>query len=173
MQKDLPGLYKELEGHFSSMGMDGECLNEMPKASYRRRVKDYVERKNKEELLLDLRRYKKLKYDEIESAPFVRKAYFADQNLEDARILFRASSRIIPTIKACYPSKYRRQGIPLTCPSCTPASSIAASQSSSTTESREGVSPPLHSLTHILEDCELVSDLRANCTVSDDHSLAD
>ena len=35
------------------------------------------------------------------------------------------------------------------------------------------MSPPLHSLTHILEDCELVSDLRANYTVSDDHSLAD
>ena len=173
VQRDLPGLSKEIADHISSMGMEIEDLQGMSKCLFRRKVRQYVENKNKEELLVDLRRYKKLNYEKVASEPFVRKPYFFKQDLESARTLFRISSALVPTIKAYYPNKYRRRGIPLTCPSCPPLSSASASSENSSTMEPRGGEPPLHSMSHILEDCLLVSDLRSECTVSDDKSLAD
>ena len=126
---------------------------------------------NKSQLLEEVKKLKKLNYEELSKEKFGRKQYFFQQNLENSRVLFRVSSRLIPYIKANYPSKYRRQGKPLTCPSCPPSASVPASGTQGS--SQEEVSPPLHSQTHVGTACILVSDLRSEYRQDDDKSVAE
>ena len=93
-------------------------------------------------------------------------------SLENARMRFRIASKLVPTIRKNYSSKYRRRGQPLTCPTCTQLN-LPPSSSSVTAVPGETDSAPLHSQSHILNDCIAVSDLRSECEPSDDNSLAE
>ena len=114
-----------------------------------------------------------MEYHKLVHEKFERKAYFSEQNLENSRILFRASSKLIQGIMGNYPSKFRRLGKSLTCPSCSaPQSNL--SSNSAMGESRSQDSPPLHSQSHVLTECVLVSDLRDEFRPNDgnDEALA-
>ena len=119
-----------------------------------------------------IKKYKKLSFEELSNDSFERKPYLSSLNLENARMCFRIASKLVPTIRKNYSSKYRKMGQPLTCPSCTQMSP-AQSQSAVTATEGETDPAPLHSQSHILNDCIAVSDLRTECEPSDDHSLAE
>ena len=157
----LPGLYKQCEPYLIEMGIVN--LRDFSKWQMKNKVKKFIFRKNCSELLERSQKYKKLDYHKLSNETFERKHYFSNLSLENARMSFRVASKLVPTIRSNYPSKYRRQGIPLTCPTC-------SDPSSSTTSST--ASPPLHSQSHLLTDCVGVSDLRAECDENDDKSLA-
>ena len=110
--------------------------------------------------------YKKLNFEELSLETFERKPYFFNLSLENARMRFRAASKLVPTILMNFPSKYRRIGRSLTCPSCSRPSSSSASGELIQSPN------PLHSQSHILTECTAVSDLRADCDPEDDESLA-
>ena len=171
---ETPSLWNETREHLQKMGLTLQDIQNMSKWQFKKRTKGYVRNKNFGELFEEAKRYKKMNIEELSQQNFVRKEYFSNQNLETSRILFRLFSKLIPTIKANWPSKYRRQGIPITCPSCTPTR-LSSSLSSSSTDTRnnEESSPTLHSQTHILSDCLLVSGLRDECNQSNDKSLAE
>ena len=161
--KENLGLYLELKDHLKQLGIID--LQSVSKWQFRRKVKSYIFEKNKSELLTKIKGYKKLNWEQLSHETFERKSYFFKLNLENARMCFRAASKLVPTILMNFPSKYRRIGRPLTCPSCSrPGSSL----STATTES----DTPLHSQSHILTECTAVSDLRADCDLEDDKSLA-
>ena len=90
-------------------------------------------------------------YEKLVHEKFERKAYFLEQNLENSRILFRASSKLIQGIMGNYPQKFRRLGKSLVCPSC---SVLQQSMSSNMTMGEAGSqdSLPLHSQSHVLTE---------------------
>ena len=90
-------------------------------------------------------------------------------SLNDARMRFRVAAKMVPTVLANHPSKHRRAGRPITCPSCTgPGSAVPGTPPGPGTAH----SQPLHSQSHILTSCPAVLDLRAECDPEDDASLA-
>ena len=120
-----------------------------------------------------IQKYKKLNFEELSNETFERKQYFGKLSLENARMRFRAASKLVPTILMNFPSKYRRTGRPLTCPSCsrprsTPDLSTAMRESGKHNQSTS----PLHSQSHMLTDCIAMSDLRTDSDPHDDASLA-
>ena len=152
----LPGLFKDCEEHLNRIGVTN--LQGVSKYSWRKMVQKYVFQKNKTEVLDMIRSYKKLSYNELSSETFARKHYLSNLSLENARMRFRIASKLVPTIRKNYSSKYRRMGQPLTCPSCTQLAP-AQPRSSVTANPGETDSAPLHSQSHILNDCIAVSDL--------------
>ena len=162
----LPGLYKQCEPYLIEMGIVN--LQALSKWQMKSKVRKFIARKNRTELLQKSQKYKKLDFLKLSNETFERKQYFSDLSLENARMSFRISSKLVPTIRNNYPSKYRRRGIPLTCPTCSnPSLSTTSGPKTSDT-----APPPLHSQSHILTDCLGVSDLRAECNEKDDKSLA-
>ena len=112
--KDFPGLCREVEEHIPAMGMDLSGLGTLSKWQFKKSSKDYVQKRNKTQLLEEIKKSKKLNHEKLSQENFERKDYFFNQNLENSRMLFRVSSRIVPCVKANYPSKFRRAGKPLT-----------------------------------------------------------
>ena len=163
VQNSRPGLYQTCQEHLSSMGISD--LKSIPKPYFKKVVKKYIFARNQKQLLDEIRKYKKLSYDQLSQETFERKPYFFNQSLENARMCFRVATKLVPTILANFPSKYRRRGQSLTCPSCsTPVSSEL--------EVGEQQMEPLHSQSHILTECEAVRDIRDECEPQDDFSLA-
>ena len=158
------GLYQEVKEHLACIRVND--LQSVSKWQYKKAVKKYVMELNKTQLLDDIRKYKKLSYDNLSQETFERKPYFLNLSLESARMRFRVASKLVPTILANFASKYRRRGQSLACPSC-------SAPHHATSSDGEERNQPLHSQSHILTDCAAVSDLRAECEPRDDFSLAE
>ena len=166
--RSLPGLYLEMEEHLIALGVKN--LKNMSKYSYKRKVRAYVKQKDREELLNEIRGYKKLDVERLSGESFERKSYFDTLNLDDARMRIRIEARLVPTILGNYPSKHRRRGKSLACPMCL----ISDEMEKGSTAPRESSppSPPLHSQSHLLSgQCEGVRDLLDDCEPRDDQSL--
>ena len=154
-------LYSEVKEHLNLMNVSQ--LSAMNKWQFKRKVKTYIYELNKTQLLESSKKYKKLTFDELRSQTFERKSYFYNLSLDDARMRFRIASKTVPTIPANYPSKYRRSGRPLTCPTC--------SQSPTSSMDREEMVMPLLSQSHLLTECSAVAEFRDECNPSEDASL--
>ena len=99
----LPGLVREVENHVLKMGIRN--LAGMTKWTWKRLVKLYIFEKNKNEITEMTKKYKKICYNEIASDSFERKPFMINLNLEDARMIFRVKSKLVPTIcKNFFPS---------------------------------------------------------------------
>ena len=86
---------------------------------------------------------------------------------------FRIASKLVPTIRTNFPTQYRRKGQLLTCPLCSKQDLSANMSPAMRDTSVEQQTPqPLHSQSHILTECEAMSDLRSECEPNDDLSLA-
>ena len=59
-------------------------------------------------MLEDIKKYKKLNYEEMSKETFKRKKYFFENNLEKVRLMFKIKSEILPTIKKNFPRKGQR-----------------------------------------------------------------
>ena len=166
MNFSLPGLYQQNILHIQELGIDN--LRDMSKNQWRKTVEDYVSKINKTQVLEGIRDSKKLDFEKLSEEKYERKSYLSELDLESARILFRVHSRTVPTVMKNAPSKYRRMGIPLTCPSCSKPSSSASMNSSSSP------TMPLHSQSHLLTSCVAVKDISDECMPGgwDDKTLA-
>ena len=71
---------------------------------------------NRDELLDKVNTYKKLSYEDLSQEKFEKKSYFSELDLENVRMKFKIRSRVVPTIRKNFPSKYRNRS--LTCQSC-------------------------------------------------------
>ena len=113
VERDL-GIVKELKEHLEKMGNINP--REVSKMVWKRKTKQYIEEKNRKDLLQEIRNYKKLDHDELAEEKFERKKYFTEMNLENARVMFKVKSKVLPTIRKNFPQKYRKES--LLCPSC-------------------------------------------------------
>ena len=170
----LPGLYAEVEEHLNALGGEAN-LREESKFFFKKKVKEYIKKKDREELLEDIGRYKKLDKNKLENDAFERKEYLDKLNLEDGRTRMRIEAKLIPTILGNYPSLHRRRGKSLVCPSCSPpvpGEIPRTGARESEVRMPPSPSPPLHSQSHLLSgQCDGVRDLLENCDPMDDKSL--
>ena len=114
LENNIEGIVTECKEHIMKMGN----LNprQTSKPLWKKRTKLYIEDKNKAELLEDIKKYKKLNYEEMSKETSKRKKYFFENNLEEVRFMFKIKSEILPTIRKNFPRKYKNQT--LNCPSC-------------------------------------------------------
>ena len=97
-----------------------------------------------------------MKHEDLIKDEYRRKDYFKTLDLEGARLRFRISSNMVESVRSNFPGKYRAKGKPLTCPSCSNAS--VTNQGNSTVVD----SSPRDDLNHILTECKVYEDMRAN-----------
>lgn len=106
----------------------------------------------------DIRKYKKLDFEELSKEKFERKSYLYELNLENARMMFKIKSKVVPTIRKNFSQKYEKKS--LSCQSC---------KNMSNKESP----PPEDTQNHVVSDCPAFEHLRVNRDMSNDADLAE
>ena len=134
-------------------------LTGISKVRYKRTVRDYIQKKNEQDLLGQIKQYKKLDYNEMKQEPYERKQYFYNMNLEDARFAFRISSKMLD-LKKNFSHKYKRKNMSLTCELCRVIDNEDDNQEQ-----------PEESQFHLANECQAFSDLRSQTDFSDDQQL--
>ena len=127
---------------------------EVSKYMWKKRTRLYITEKNKNDLLEDIKGYKKLDYNELSKENFERKKYFFEQNIDDVRIMFKIKSEVLPTIRKNFSRKYKRQT--LICPSC-----------------RNISSPKEDTQKHLMLECPTFASYRLEKDLSKDTDLID
>ena len=161
----LPSLLKECREHIDQIGLN---FREVSKWQYKRKVKSYIKKRNKNQLLEEIRGYKKLNHDELSIEPFERKSYFSCLSLTQARMRFRVASSFVPTVRGDFSRKYRHKS--LSCPGCSKTEQFASppvveGEPGEPQTSLSSVSTnqpaPRDSISHILV-CKAYSDIRSS-----------
>ena len=150
-RNSLGGIYKECEEFINKIGQ--LKLNTMSKYQWKKEVGRFIDTKNRNDLLQDIKKYKKLDYEQFAKETFGRKEYFYNLDLEGVRTRFRISSKMFPTIRKNFSRKYQNQT--LTCPAC-----------SNLQEEKY-----LDTQDHVLTVCSAYSDLRNDLDLSEDKDL--
>ena len=127
-------------------------------------MKDYINNLNRNQLLEDSKRYKKVNYESLVNEDFKRKPYFSQLKLAEIRDRFRISSKMVEGIKANFPSKFRKSGESLKCTSCKNVLQSNHSLNNTTEEN-------LESQSHFLEICPVFSDLRSQYDTNSDTGM--
>ena len=131
-------------------------------------MRNFIKSKNRNDLLTNIKKYKKLNYEEFCKENFCRKDYFFNNNIETVRTLFRISSRMLETVRGDFPHKYRRKS--LVCPSCRSVNDSNRTNKQSNVDEVE-TEGPIDTLEHIKWDCNAFKDLRSKYDLSDDVQL--
>merc|ERR1711954_125743 len=105
MESSLPSLVTEMKEHLASLGVSD--LKSISKNMWRSKVKKYVTNLNRNQLLEDMKRYKKLNFEECEKEEFKRKEYFNTLDLEGVRLKIKLTSKAVPTLITHFKRKYR------------------------------------------------------------------
>ena len=117
-------------------------------------MKKHISEKSKHEILEDSKKYKKVKFEDLEREPFERKRFLKNLNLHDSCMRFHILSKMVPTVRSNFRNRYKDSK---QCPSCA---------------TRDN-SQPLGSQSHLLVDCPAFEELREGKDLSDDKDLAD
>ena len=160
-------LKKELKDHLDAIGV--EDVRTVSKWSWKKKVKDYIKKKQKDELLQDIKMYKKLDYEELSKDSYERKPFLSTLSLESARMKYKILSKVVPTIRSHFPRRYRSES--LLCPGC---SEEQLGQSGVKDFDRNSETHRKDSVTHILLYCDAYKDLQSdNFDPSDDRKLSE
>ena len=160
-----------MEEHIRAIGVTD--LRGVSKGIFKRKVTKYFRLKQREELLEDIKNYKKMNYEELKDESFERKPFLHSLNLENARMKYKLLSKSVSTVRSHFPQKYRRTS--LACPACLraqtngPPASLTTSASSSPVEDI-----PRDTTDHILLACPEYEDLKDDAfDPSDDTQLTE
>ena len=137
------GILAEFTEHLLKIGNPNPL--EDSKRIWRNKISKYIAQKNRDELLDKVKTYKKLSFDELSKEKYEKKSYFTELDLENVQMNFKIRSKVVPTIRKNFPSKYRERS--LTCQSCKslhPPLSI----------------PPEDSQSHLILECPAFENLR-------------
>ena len=77
-------LYSEIEDFLIQLG--NPDVMQYSKARWRNKIKKFIKEKNRNDLLLDMKSYKKLSHEDSKNEIFERKGYFYTLNLEQTRV---------------------------------------------------------------------------------------
>ena len=112
----LPGLYQECHGFLVKCGVT-EVKN-YSKLQWKKMVKDEIFKMNKNHLLLQIKSYKKLSYETHERDTFERKEYLTKLNISQARLRFKLTCFMTPTVMMNFPSDVKFAHKLWTCSGC-------------------------------------------------------
>ena len=114
IQNSLPGLHQELEKHIFKI--TDQDIRSISKNVWQRKTKTYINEKNRQDPLEDIKGYKKLDFEKLSKESFERKPYFYSMNLESVRMKFKISSHMVQTVRKICKGKYKLHSP--RCPSC-------------------------------------------------------
>ena len=180
--RTLPSLLLEVQDHLDAIGLN---IREVSKWQFKQKTRKYIKSLNRKQLLEEIRKYKKLNYEELSNAPYERKSYFSNLNLPKARMRFRVASSFVQTIRGNFSRKYQKKS--LACPGCfnveldspvpTQPDMSASNQSQPSTSQVTGTSNQSRrdSQSHVLLVCPAYSDIRSSIELDpmDDEKLAE
>ena len=100
----LPGLVKECEEHLIILGIFGDPAL-YTKYQWKKLIKNKVHAKNKSDLLIQIKDYKKLEYEKIISEEYGMKAYINAMTVTRARMFFAIRTQMVRTVQYNYRNK--------------------------------------------------------------------
>ena len=149
----VPSLFSECRHHLTQLNF--QVNRHASKWQWKKLVRRYIEDLNRKSLLDDIKKYKKLDYNDCASEQFKRKQYFFEMNICDVRDRFRISSKMFGSIKGNFPQKYGRDS--LECVSCKHLNN----------------SVKLDTQSHLIEFCPAFSDLRDKHDTKTDRGITE
>ena len=150
--QSLPGLIEQNREHLENINF--EITKNLSKWQFKKIVSEYITKLNRNELIEDSRRYKKVDTNALEKEEFKKKAYFSELNLSQVRDRFRLESKMFGNLKGNFPSQFRRRGKSLKCDLC---KNILSSNTSLDITSEENT----ESQRHFLDICPQVRDIKS------------
>ena len=156
LSRNIEGIVTEMSAHIKKIGIHNP--SNISKNIWKRKVDDYITDKNVNDILEDVRRYKKLDFEELSKERFERKSYFLDSTLENARMIFKIKSKVVPSIRKNFPNKYKNKS--LSCQSCKNLNIDSSS-------------PPEDTQNHVAFECPVFEYLRIQKDMRKDKDLAE
>ena len=101
---DLPGLVKECLDIMNKAGIND--VESYSKNQWKNTVDKLCKQMNEDDLLDQIRKYKKLDFDELKQERCELKNYMASLNLHSARLRFKIRANMTPTIQMNFKSVY-------------------------------------------------------------------
>jgi hypothetical protein len=99
---NLPGLFQECQEFM--MKFDITKVENFSPIQWKNLVKNKIEEMNKIDILNQMKKSKKMKFEEYVTKDFKRQAYLTSLNLSDARMRFKINASMTPTVKMNFPS---------------------------------------------------------------------
>ena len=155
----MPGLISQNKEHLEKIEFDSTKY--LSKWQFKKVVEKYITKLNKEELLEDSLRYKKIDTELLANEEFKRKPYFNELNLSQVRDRFRIDSQMFGNFKASFPSQSRIRGESLKCELC---KNICSSNTSLNNTSDDN----MESQRHFLDICPQVRDIKSQYDTESD-----
>ena len=111
----LPGLLSECNQYLAEMKIyDNPVL--LTSFQWKKKIKIYISNKNRQDLLDQVKTYKKLQYSQLVLEEYGMQNYIKNMNLPDCRLNFARRSGMIRTIAMNFPSDKRYSANLWTCP---------------------------------------------------------
>ena len=99
---NLPGLFQECQEFM--IKFDITKVESFSPIQWKNLVKKKIEEMNKIDILNQMKKSKKMKYEKYVEKDFKRQAYLTSLNLADARLRFKINAFMTPTVKMNFPS---------------------------------------------------------------------
>ena len=99
-----PGLYLECQNHLEEIELE-EDPTLLSKNQWKKLVKEKVHVKNKNDLLEEVKKYKKLSHEKWMTEEYGIKSYLINMSLQQARTLFSIRAEVLPTIQMNFKNK--------------------------------------------------------------------
>ena len=93
----LPGLHKETMEFMAELGIGN--MSSYAERSWKVEVNKKIEEQNYKDLMTEIKRYKKLSYDELSKEEFEVKSYLKELKLTEARTMMRIRAKMVNTVK--------------------------------------------------------------------------
>ena len=133
-------------------------IKDYSKNQWKKAVKIKIQSIQKEELIEEMKRYKKIDYRTYESQEFKLREFFSKLNLRDIRVKVQSELFMIPSIRKNFKNNRRYKEENFSCPDCTSIGILNISDSQE------------HVLT---SSCQANSDLKIGRDFSKDKDLCD
>ena len=116
LRLSLPGIASQCQETLNDWNMGD--LTKFTKYSFKKAVTTKIRKKNKDELIEKMKKYKKVDYREYEKREFKMSEYFHKLNVEDSRMRLRAKLGMVPSIRNNFRNNKKFKDENYQCPDC-------------------------------------------------------
>ena len=122
----LPGLVEEAEEELRMLGLTIKTMEDFPSKEWSKEISNLILKKNKEELLGKLERYKKINYEEVSKEEFGMRDYLKNLTYEDSLLAFRIRGKVVKNIRTHFKNEEENEKELWSCwePKCTALDTI-------------------------------------------------
>ena len=100
----LPGLVQDCKEYLSTLNIQSDPA-EFNKYQWKRKIKEVLHSKNKQDLREQINSYKKLDKKKLLDEEYGRKSYLSTMNLRQSRTFFSSRSMMLSTVQANFKSE--------------------------------------------------------------------